>query len=314
MKSCKRILRGLLGGVLLGIVFSACGSDEEAKLVNTQTINMKTISKIVLDYDADDLVIKNSKSQKIILEEYLSRDKRKYYSKVSKKGKTLTLNEGKRPLGSSFKSKMVLSIPQEYTNKLQVHSTSGKIESELSNKTLAAVSLDTTSGKITSDNLTADRITLTTTSGMIEGKLLQSEEKLQIKSTSGIIKLKSLKADRIRLQTTSSKAVLETVKGEVNYETKSGNLSLSNFSGGGEFLANGDGSIKVTVKKLSDDLSAFSKNGPITLVLSKLQKARFTLKSKEGKIQNQRKEFVDENDSSIPQVKLETRNGDIRVK
>lgn len=312
MKTWKGILCLLLGGTLVAL--TACGSDEEAKLVNTQTIAAGSISNITLDYDADDLLIKNSNSKKIILEEYLSRDKRKYFSKINKGKATLSIKEGKRPLGTGFKSKMVLFLPKGYADELQVHSTSGKIETELSNKSLSSISLDTTSGKIYGDDLTADTINLTTTSGLISSNSLIGKNKLQIKSTSGQIKLRKLEAKQIQLHTTSSKAALDETKGRMDYETKSGRLELADFSGEGDFTASGDGSLNIAVKHLSDDLSVFSKNGSLSVSLPESQSAQLAIKSKEGKIKNQREESTEEAKPSAPKVILETRNGDITVK
>lgn len=313
MKVRKQLFYCLLGGISIIVGLTACGSDEEMKLVNTESISIDSVANISLDYDADDLLIQNSKSKKIVLKEYMSRDKRKYYSKISQKNHRVAIKEGKRPIGSSFKSKMVLSVPKDYSGELEIHSTSGKVETTLSNKALASVSLDITSGKISSNDLAANTIKLTSTSGVISSSTLIAKNKIKIKSTSGPINLKDVDAKKMELQTTSADAKLKKIKGQVNYETKSGELTLSDFSGNGEFTASGEGSMTLKIKKLTDDLSAFSKNGTVTLTLPDSKKAQLSLKTKEGKIKNQRDDLTEETKSSVPRINVETRNGDINV-
>lgn len=306
-KHNRYLLFGLfifLGGV------SACASSDEAELVNTQTSSIKSISKIVLDYDADDVVIKDSEDNRLILKEYLSKDKRKYYSTLKKRDQTLSIKEGKRPLGSSFKSKMVLYLPKNYDKQLQIHSTSGKIDMDVTNKSLAALSLDTTSGQINGEKLNAENLTLTTTSGKISGDAFIAQEKVRLKSTSGEIELSSLKATEIDLQTTSAETNLESVNGQVSYETKSGNFAVSTLSGSGSFTASGEGRIEIKIKRLSEDLSAFSKNGNVKISLPKTQSIALALKTKEGKIKNK---YDEKSKDGKPQIKVETRNGDITI-
>lgn len=313
MKVRKQLLYCLLGGISIIVGLTACGSDEEMKLVNTESISIDSVANISLDYDADDLLIQNSKSKKIVLKEYMSRDKRKYYSQISQNNHGVAIKEGKRPIGSSFKSKMVLSVPKDYSGELEIHSTSGKVATTLSNKALASVSLDTTSGKISSNDLAANTITLTSTSGVIFSSNLIAKNKIKIKSTSGPINVQDVDAKEMKLQTTSADTKLKKIKGQVNYETKSGELTLSDFSGNGEFTASGEGSMTLKIKKLTDDLSAFSKNGTVILILPDSKKAQLSLKTKEGKIKNQRDDLTEETKSSVPRINVETRNGDINV-
>lgn len=312
MKVQRKLFYLMVGGILSSLM--ACGSDKEAELVNTQTVEIGAVSKIVLDYDADDLLIKNSSSKKVVLEEYLNKDKRKYYSKVSKNGDTLSIQEGRRPIGTDFKSKMVLSLPKNYSDELRIHSTSGKVETHLSNKSMSSITLDTTSGKIYGDDLTADTIKLTTTSGLISSRSLTSKGTLRIKSTSGEIKLHKSKVKRLVLHTTSSKATLDELKGQVEYETKSGNLTVTDFSGAGEFTASGDGSLNLGVNHLADDLSVFSKNGAVTVSLPDSQTPQLDVKTKEGKVDNRWEGRTKKARLSTPRVTIETRNGDITVK
>lgn len=243
----------------------------------------------------------------------MSRDKRKYYSQISQNNHAVAIKEGKRPIGSSFKSKMVLSVPKDYSGELEIHSTSGKVETTLSNKALASVSLDTTSGKISSNDLAANTITLTSTSGVISSSTLIAKNKIKIKSTSGPINVQDVDAKEMKLQTTSADTKLKKIKGQVDYETKSGELTLSDFFGNGEFTASGEGSMTLKIKKLTDDLSAFSKNGTVTLNLPDSKKAQLSLKTKEGKIKNQRDDLTEGTKSSVPRINVETRNGDINV-
>lgn len=313
MKVRKQLFYCLLGGFSVIVGLTACGSDEELKLVNTESISIDSVANISLDYDADDLLIQNSKSKKIVLKEYMSRDKRKYYSQISQNNHAVAIKEGKRPIGSSFKSKMVLSVPKDYSGELEIHSTSGKVETTLSNKALASVSLDTTSGKISSNDLAANTITLTSTSGVISSSTLIAKNKIKIKSTSGPINVQDVDAKEMKLQTTSADTKLKKIKGQVDYETKSGELTLSDFFGNGEFTASGEGSMTLKIKKLTDDLSAFSKNGTVTLNLPDSKKAQLSLKTKEGKIKNQRDDLTEGTKSSVPRINVETRNGDINV-
>lgn len=99
-------------------------------------------------------------------------------------------------------------------------------------------------------------------------------------------------------------------------------MTASALSGSGSFNASGEGSIDLSFVNVIRDISAYSKNGTLTVMLPSVLDFKFSAATKEGSIDTSFAEQLAITDNTAagsvgtsPEitVKLETRNGDINV-
>jgi hypothetical protein len=299
----KRNLGALAcAGIILIGALSGCGSQKATALVNTLTFDTGDFQSLRLDYDADDIHVLEGDNGQIILKEYMNEDKKGYYARTSTQNGELLITEGDRPRRSNFESYIEIYIPQDYTDSLSLHSTSGTISSEIALNLSGDFSLDTTSGILEISNTKASDI--------------------NISSTNGNLKFGNIDADAIYIQTTNATTVINQARGAISYQTKGGKLTASGISGSGSFTASGEGSIDISFTEVTDDISAYSKNGTLTAELPSQLAFKFSATTKEGSIDTSFADQLAVTDNTaagtvgtLPEIfiELETRNGDIKV-
>ena len=295
------ISSGCLCFLLIGML-SGCGEQKATTLVNTLTFDAGAFESLQLDYDADDIHVLESDNTKVILKEYMNEDKKSYYAKTSTHNGDLLITEGARPRRSSFESYIEIYIPQDYTDSLSLHSTSGTIRSEIALNLSGGFCVDTTSGKMEISNTKASNIKATSTNGSLD--------------------FENIDADEITIQTTNATTSMKQINGTVNYQSKGGKLTASDLSGSGSFNASGEGSIEILFANVTSNIFAYSKNGTITITLPRGLDFIFSATTKEGSIDTSFADQLATADNTAagtvgtaPEitVELETRNGDIKA-
>lgn len=286
---------------LMGML-SGCGGQKSTALVNTLTFNTEDFESLRLDYDADDIYVLESGNAKVILKEYMNEDKKSYYARMSTQNGELLITEGERPRHSSFESYIEIYIPQDYMDSLSIHSTSGTISSEIALNLSGGFSIDTTSGIGEVSNIKASNIRAT--------------------STNGSLSFENIDADEINIQTTNAITIMNKINGTINYQSKGGKLTAFGLSSSGLFNASGEGSIDISFANLTSNISAYSKNGTLTVTLPNGLDFKFLATTKEGSIDTSFADQLTIKDNTAsgtvgysPKiiVELETRNGDIKV-
>lgn len=286
---------------LIGMV-SGCGGKKATVLVNTLTFNTGDFESLRLDYDADDIHVLESDNAKVILKEYMSEDKERYYARTTVQKGELLITEGARPRRSSFESYIEIYIPQDYTDSLSLHSTSGTITSEIVLNLSGDFCVDTTSGKMEISNTKASNIKITSTNGSLD--------------------FENINADEINIHTTNATTSMKQINGTVNYQSKGGKLTASDLSGSGSFSASGEGSIEILFTNVTSNIFAYSKNGTVTITLPSGLDFIFSATTKEGSIDTSFADQLAITDNTAagtvgtaPEitVELETRNGDIKA-
>lgn len=287
--------------LLMGIS-SGCGGQKSTALVNTLSFNTDDFESLRLDYDADDIHVMESDSDKVILKEYMNENKKSYYARTSTQNVELLITEGDRPRRSGFESYIEIYIPKDYTDSLSLHSTSGTINSEIALNLSGDFSVDTTSGLVEVSNTKASTVKAT--------------------STNGNLSFENIDADEISIKTTNATTSMNQMNGTINYQSKGGKLTASSLSGFGSFNASGEGSIDISFANVTSDISAYSKNGTLTVTLPNELDFKFSAATKEGSIDTS---FADQlvvtnhtaagtvGISPDITVELETRNGDIKA-
>lgn len=287
--------------LLMGIL-SGCGGQKVIALVNTLTFDTGDFKSLRFDYDVDNIHVLESDNEKVIVKEYMNENKKNYYARTSMKNGELLITEGDRPKRSSFESYIEIYIPQDYTNSLSLHSTSGTINSEIALNLSGDFCVDTTSGVVEVSNTKASTVKAT--------------------STNGSLSFENIYADKINIQTTNATTAMNQINGTISYQSKGGKLTASGLSGFGSFNASGEGPIDISFDDVTSDISAYSKNGTLTVTLPSGLDFKFSATTKEGSIDTS---FADQlaitdntaagtvGASSDITVELETRNGDIKA-
>ena len=290
-----------VGFFLMGML-SGCAGQKATALVNTLTFNTGDFEALRLDYDADDIHVLESDNDKVIVKEYMNEDKKSYYARTSTQNGELLITEGDRPRRSSFESYIEICIPRNYTGSLSLHSTSGTIHSEIALNLSGDFSIDTTSGVIEVSNTKASNI--------------------KAASTNGSLSFENIDADEINIQTTNATTSMNQINGAINYQSKGGKLAASGLSGSGSFNASGEGSIDISFADVTSDISAYAKNGTLTVTLPSELAFKFSATTKEGSIDTSFADQLAITDNTATgrvgtspdiTIELETRNGDIKV-
>ncbi|OIJ12917.1 hypothetical protein BKP35_10155 [Anaerobacillus arseniciselenatis] len=119
-----------------------------------------------------------------------------------------------------------LHIPRKEYNKLNVHSSSGRIT--LNDLHAKNVELRASSGRIEISNVTAEsEINLQTSSGRIEA-VNNTAKSLQARASSGRILINGQISEQISPSTSSGSIVLENFEGDVSAAASSGRVSIIN--------------------------------------------------------------------------------------
>jgi hypothetical protein len=298
----RNLISFAFAGILLVGILSGCGSQKAIALVNTLTFNIGDFQSLRLDYDADDIHVFESDNDMVILKEYMNEDKKSYYARTSTQNGELLITEGDRPRRSSFETYIEIYIPQDYTDSLSLHSTSGTIKSEIALNLSGDFSVDTTNGVIVISNTKASQV--------------------KANSTNGNLSFKNIDAEALEIRTTNARTSISQSSGVISYQSTGGKLTASGHNGSGSLNASGEGSIDISFSDVTGDISVYSKNGTLTLELPSQLAFKFSATTKEGSIDTSFAEQLAVTDTTAagtvgasPEIfiELETRNGDIKV-
>lgn len=299
MNKRTKISTVLTGLICLTVFLGGC-SDSQGP-VQTKEFSLTDVRSIMADYDGESVTVKESDSNRIVVVEYMDKSKKSYFAKMDLSGGVLSISEGARPIGNGVHSYIEIYLPDAYQDSLSLHTTDGKISSDVA-LTFSSFSADTTNGELEVSNLIADKINL--------------------KSTGGKLTVKNLSTQVFTVDTTNADTLMDSITGMIEYESKGGNLTVANSIGYGDFQVTGDGSLQITFDKVTGDISAHTKNGNIALVLPDSLNFVFSATTHNGNIKTSFSETLSMTDKTAggtignnPDVtiELETKNGDINV-
>lgn len=302
MKLYKILLLSVLWVVLL-TVLSACGKEQAVVMTNEQIFSLEGIEETTISYDDEEIYFFASGNENLIIREYMSKDKKSYYARVSQKKDRIQISEGGKPFfKKGFIRYVEVYLPDSYSESLQVTVTDGKIDMSELELNLKSLRVDCTSGTL-------------------ELKKAAAEE-IYISSTSGTLTLGTLIGDQIRLDTTQGDLSCEQVSGNVAYTSTSGNAEFMSASGSGIYKADNSGKLIVNYEEVTGDLSFFNKNDDIEVSLPSTLEFVFEAVTKNGSVNTDfQGEISSDGDlisgtvGSSPEVtvRTETKNGNIEV-
>ncbi|MFT3983801.1 MAG: DUF4097 family beta strand repeat-containing protein [Lachnospiraceae bacterium] len=289
-------------GIMLMGILSGCKEQKAVIPVNTLTFDTRAFESLRLDYDADDIYVLESENDKIIVREYMNKDKKSYYARCTVQNGELLITEGDRPRFFDFKSYIEVYLPQNYDRSLSLHSTSGTINSEIPLHLSEDFIVDTTSGTVRLSNTKA--------------------LKIKASCTNGSLSFENIEADEIMIRTTNSATMMNQINGVISYQSKGGELTASGLCGSGSFQVSGEGTVDLSYDDVSGDLYAYSKNGAIAIAIPNELAFKFSAVTREGTIETSFADLLAVTDDTaagtvgtfpVITIELETRNGDIKV-
>ncbi|TFG60445.1 MAG: hypothetical protein E4H36_12085 [Spirochaetales bacterium] len=163
-------------------------------------------------------------------------------------------------------SSMVLDVqlPESFDGEMAVRSTSGNIEANTLR--LSMLDLETSSGNIKAELLSADNLTAHSTSGNIIINDIEAE-KAEITSTSGNTRITSGKAETYRQESRSGTLWVGTLEAsEASLTSTSGGITVDNAAGGIKFSST-SGNVRLSFSAIRQLITGSSTSGNVTLTL-----------------------------------------------
>ena len=112
MKRKKVIITAVLCFSML-FLLAACGKQQEAEPVNEMDFSLRGIKDLEISYDEENIRFFKSEGRNLIVKEYMSKDKKRYYAKVSQNEKGIHISEGGKPLlGGGFSRRVEVYLPR----------------------------------------------------------------------------------------------------------------------------------------------------------------------------------------------------------
>jgi DUF4097 and DUF4098 domain-containing protein YvlB len=213
--------------ILIIIVPVFCGGIRDKEPVNTREIEINNIDEIEIQYRSEDIVILNNNSDKLILKEFMTDNNSEYFAKITNSGNKLSIEAGRRPaFNARFKVSIEVYIPVSKKN-FTIKTSSGKIDAA-GEYTASSMSLETSSGDIQVNSITADRINLKTSSGGVNCRNVNGNS--AIETSSGSIVCSVVNGDSI-IKSSSGKIELDKVSGSLNAAARSGSIRSGKIGG-----------------------------------------------------------------------------------
>lgn len=225
---CFVLVYALKGGDM-GIVTFAFFPDRfgGGKLVQTQTVDMWDITELNIENNSSDVYFISSDQEKMVIQEYcVSRFATDASVKISRDGNQLNINSVTHKRGSFIFGNnnryIEVYLPSSYKGSLNLDSGSGDVQAE-SDIAFAGCSVQTASGDIDFQDLTADHIFLKAGSGDISARRLSGEKELS--TGSGDIEISDNVGDSV-ITTSSGSVWLEQTEGNLIVKTTSGDADI----------------------------------------------------------------------------------------
>ncbi|MDF2941344.1 MAG: hypothetical protein K0S01_202 [Herbinix sp.] len=256
------------------------------KLVNTQNVSLDSIDSVNILYQSDDVTFYTSDTNELILKEYMNYVPEDYeLSSVNKSGNKVTVKCGKQKLHIisfrlfSSSTRIEIYLPADYSNKLNVETSSGNINSDLS-FTLSEFTASSSSGNININEVHSDRISASASSGNITFQVADGDR--QFSTHSGNIKVLGGAGDS-SFDASSGNITIENASGHLEAEASSGNIDIMDSVGGGDITTT-SGNIKYNLTSLTEDLDLHASSGDVRVSIPKEASFDFTAETSSGDI------------------------------
>lgn len=284
--------------ILVNLACAFCGGVQDKELVNIQEIELKHFDGIDILYRSEKVDIFTHNSDKLILKEYMTENNNGYYAKIVTSGNRLTIEAGRRPARPFyiFMARIEIYIPVSDKN-ITIKTSSGNIEAT-GEYTASIMGIESSSGNISVNSITAKRINLKTSSGDIDCKNINGNSTFE--ASSGSIVCSNITSD-LSVKSSSGRITLDQVSGSLNATLKSGDIHLGKIGGNadihtssGNIVANGinssailetsSGGIHCVTTENAKDIKITTSSGGVILDIPKNFSFNFSSKSSSGRL------------------------------
>jgi hypothetical protein len=329
--------------ITVNFVYAFCGGIHDKELVNMQEIELVRFDEIEIQYRSEEVTIFSDNSDKFILKEYMTENKSSYFAKITNSGNKLIIEAGQRPLFNIFRARIEVYIPVSNKN-ITIKTSSGSIKAAGEYKA-SLMKIESSSGIISVNSITADRINFKTSSGSINCQNANGNS--IIETSSGSIVCSIINGD-LSAKSSSGKIALDQVSGSLNTTTRSGdihtgktgeNADIHTRSGsivaggvnGIAILETSSGSIHCLTTENARDLKITTSSGGVILDIPRNSNFNFSSRSSSGRLntpfsdklftlvsdRNNIQGIIDGNNVSKDQItnniSIRTSSGSIRV-
>lgn len=305
-----------------GNVHMVTANSDKAKLVNTQSAVMDGIDDVKVEFYSDDVVFYKSKTNELVVKEYktYTPEKDEMAEVIAKGDQLLIRGEDNHINFSIFShinhySRIEIYLPENYSGALSASTTSGDISSDLVLQ-LSKFDTSSNSGDVELNEITADEINLSSSSGEIsirkaEGKrkisttsgdvyvyngngdteistssgeiaVEKSSGKLQADTNSGDINIQDSNGDK-NLESTSGEIYVENSTGLIEAKSSSGDINVNHSRGAGN-ISTTSGEISLELMEVTDNIRLNASSGGIELTIPEATAFQFTADTSSGDI------------------------------
>ncbi len=290
--------------VAIGVsALTGCSHGQSAQLENEIIFSLDNVSEVTISYDEEKVTFYESENDKLVIKEYMTKNKNSYHAKVAQSDNSIKISEGGKPFfRDGFYRYIEVYLPASYNGNLTVTTTDGDIDISRLKLSLKALRIDSTAGTVRLNTVEAQSLYLSTTSGVLD--------------------VDNLNADTIRIATTSGNFSCEKLNGYIAYTTTRGNTDIKSAIGSGTYKANNSGKLNVIYTEVTGDLSFYNKNDSIHITLPADLEFKFEATTKNGSVSTTFQENISINGRTTSgtvgehptvTVKAETNNGNIEV-
>jgi DUF4097 and DUF4098 domain-containing protein YvlB len=249
--------------------------------VNTETLSLGDTETLTLAYGHDELVLRESETDDLVVKEYMSRDNDRYFARISRAGGMLRIRQGRRPwLHWNWRARAEIYLPRSFRGNLRISNSSGTLSGDTDLLGYRTVDITVSSGRVFLKEVSGGTVSLHASSGEMElgavsgdsfvsvssGRLRLdrlSGGEAHIKVSSGRLWIGALEA-QADLELTSGNVAVDRVRGGMEGRVSSGVMELKDFSGSGSFRVS-SGVVRMDLGELPEDLRFRLSSGAVTL-------------------------------------------------
>ncbi|MGO0155534.1 DUF4097 family beta strand repeat-containing protein [Leuconostoc mesenteroides] len=205
----------------------------------------------------------NDKIDFITIDEYFSRDNRRYFATISENDDKIVINQGEHPIIFHVRTFVNIGIPRSFiTGKIEVRNQAGSLYAQ--DLVTEKFNVQINAGNFKAKNMNTNIADWQLTSGSIKASHIEAKQ-VKIHAKLGAVNI--------------SNATVDYAK--VNADL--GSVLIDNLVGGGEFTVN-SGSLRLRIDQITNDLKLNSNSGTIRLTAPANQDFNFELATKSGAI------------------------------
>lgn len=294
--ACVALLTLLLTGVIKvpGITFL-----QPAVLIKSESFPLASQKSIELDAPPYFVEVRVVDSTDITVRQYgvADTDAGSYFTASNEDGR-LSVDAGRSPqnwfMNFDFSEKRIeIDIPASYGGALTVNTASGEIEVG-STASLASLDLHSSSGAISTDNVIAANVSLSSSSGEVNCGDISAGQSggdiprgLKISTSSGAVKAEDITGfDSAVVETSSGAIKLDEVSADAaSVSAHSGAVSIGEFRSSGE-VKTSSGAVLISEMELTGDMSISSNSGAVNVGLDKKSRVSVSASSGSGSVRS----------------------------